>query len=376
MQEGLKKTAKAGATIALGAMSLKTKLILLLIIVGGGFLFLFMAGVIITVLDNAESGNENTNTRQINIPAGTLPLSPQVEQYRPVVEKYSSKYGVSEYVDVLLAMMMQESGGRGSDPFQSSESKCGYIGCISSPEESIDQGVKYFSQVIEDAGHDVRLALQSYNFGGGFITYVQNNGGSYTKEIAIEFSSMMYSKLKHTGMFSCIHPEYASVGACYGDVKYVDNVLRYYHPVSSNKIAEIAPKSNGEWANPIQESAQITSPFGMRIHPIHGGKKMHKGVDFACVGGVTSINSVDNGIVVHSGFLNGWGNTVVVQHDDDLFSHYAHMSSIDVSKGDQVQQGQKVGVCGSTGDSTGPHLHLEARTGMWDGHFDPMDMLQ
>src|SRR5699024_638823 len=75
-------------------------------------------------------------------------FSKKVEQHRPLVEKYADEYDVEEHVDVLMAMIMQESGGRGGDPMQSSESLCGEVNCITDPEESIKQGVAYFSKIL------------------------------------------------------------------------------------------------------------------------------------------------------------------------------------------------------------------------------------
>src|SRR5699024_6841204 len=72
----------------------------------------------------------------------------KVEQYRPLVTQYAEQNNVENHVDVILAMMMQESGGRGDDPMQSSESLCGKVGCISEPEQSIKQGVYYFSKTL------------------------------------------------------------------------------------------------------------------------------------------------------------------------------------------------------------------------------------
>src|SRR5699024_1006080 len=98
-----------------------------------------------------------------------------VEEHRPIVEKYAKKYDVEAHVDVLLAMMMQESGGRGDDPMQSSESLCGSVGCIEEAEKSIEQGVAYFSQIMERTDHDVALSVQAYNFGIGFVNYVEEH---------------------------------------------------------------------------------------------------------------------------------------------------------------------------------------------------------
>ncbi|MFG6116048.1 lysozyme family protein [Halobacillus sp. MO56] len=155
-------------------------------------------------------------------------LSEQVLQYEDIVEKYAKEEGIEDYVPIILALMMQESGGRGDDPMQASESYCGSVGCIDDPEKSIAQGVSYFALTLEKADYNVKLALQSYNFGAGFIDYVMNHGGKYTQELAIEFSAMKYEELQHTGIYSCIREEALQYDACYGDIYYVDAVLDYY----------------------------------------------------------------------------------------------------------------------------------------------------
>src|SRR5690625_4080767 len=104
-------------------------------------------------------------------------ISEEIRELQPMVEKYAEEYRVSDHADILLAMMMQESGGRGDDPMQSSESYCGEVGCIDDPELSIKQGVYYLSQTLEAANGDIELAVQSYNFGKGFIDYVEKNAG-------------------------------------------------------------------------------------------------------------------------------------------------------------------------------------------------------
>ncbi|WP_226577294.1 lysozyme family protein [Halobacillus litoralis] len=165
-------------------------------------------------------------------------LSRQVLQYEEEVEAYAKQEGIEEYTDILLALMMQESGGRGDDPMQASESYCGSVGCIEDPEKSIEQGVSYFAQTLEMADYDVRLALQSYNFGTGFIDFVMNRGGEYSQELAIEFSAEKYEELKDTGIYSCIREEAEQYDACYGDIFYVDAVLDYYEE-GSNDLMDV-----------------------------------------------------------------------------------------------------------------------------------------
>ncbi|PRS35713.1 endopeptidase [Bacillus sp. NMCC4] len=189
------------------------------------FLIILFVGMF-SVLSGGLSNKQNDFSYSES--EGKANVSPEVERYRSLVANYAKEYGIHEHVDLMLALMMQESGGRGLDPMQASESKCGRIGCITNPTESIKYGVKHFKSVLEKAKGDIKLTLQSYNFGGGFINYVMKHGGNYTKELAIEFSRMMYQKVKHTGNYSCVRPESAATGACYGDIGYVDAVLKYF----------------------------------------------------------------------------------------------------------------------------------------------------
>jgi len=127
----------------------------------------------------------------------------KVEQYRPLVTQYAEQNNVENHVDVILAMMMQESGGRGDDPMQSSESLCGKVGCISEPEQSIKQGVYYFSKTLDAAEGNIELAIQSYNFGIGFVDYVKDKDEQYSQELAIAFSQVMYDKAEYQSIYSC-----------------------------------------------------------------------------------------------------------------------------------------------------------------------------
>lgn len=107
-------------------------------------------------------------------------------------------------------------------------------------------------------------------------------------------------------------------------------------------------------------SGPITSGYGWRIHPIFGTQKFHTGVDFG-VGYGTSIRATDSGNVILAGWCGGYGNTVIVDHGNGISTLYAHCSRLYVSYGQAVSKGQSVAAVGSTGYSTGPHLHFEVR---------------
>ena len=114
------------------------------------------------------------------------------------------------------------------------------------------------------------------------------------------------------------------------------------------------------WQWPVPGRYKITSTFGPRIHPITGLPGNHTGTDVAAPKG-TAILAARGGVVTISTYNNSYGNYVVVQHDNGIATLYAHMSSRAVSEGQIVTQGQTLGYVGSTGSSTGNHLHLEFR---------------
>lgn len=121
-------------------------------------------------------------------------------------------------------------------------------------------------------------------------------------------------------------------------------------------------------ASPLVFS-RVSSGYGMRFHPIHGDRRAHLGVDFAAPTG-TPVRTVGDGVVDFAGWQRGYGNVIVVSHRNQDSTLYAHLSRIDVRKGQRVSQGQFIGAVGSTGASTGPHLHFEFKVA--GVHQDPL----
>lgn len=106
--------------------------------------------------------------------------------------------------------------------------------------------------------------------------------------------------------------------------------------------------------------APITSSFGWRMHPILGYERFHSGIDFGADYGVP-IRAANTGIVIFAGWYGGYGNAVIIDHGNDITTLYGHSSELYVSEGQVVQRGQAIAAVGSTGLSTGPHLHFEVR---------------
>ncbi|NLC65940.1 MAG: M23 family metallopeptidase, partial [Clostridium sp.] len=118
------------------------------------------------------------------------------------------------------------------------------------------------------------------------------------------------------------------------------------------------PQGSSGYIRPL--NGRINSPYGMRLHPIYGIYRMHTGIDIPASSG-TPIKATRGGVVIRSSYWGGYGNTVLILHDNGISSLYAHMSRFNTSVGAIVSQGQTIGYVGSTGDSTGPHLHFEIR---------------
>ena len=153
------------------------------------------------------------------------PVSDEVKAYAGLIQLYAAEHGIPEYTELIMAVMMQESGGQGKDPMQASESAYNTRypngpGGITDPEYSINVGIQALADVITRAGvnspidiENICLALQGYNFGPGYISWALNHYGGYSKENALEFSQLMAAQLGWTS---------------YGDAQYADHVLRYY----------------------------------------------------------------------------------------------------------------------------------------------------
>src|SRR5688572_12520343 len=110
---------------------------------------------------------------------------------------------------------------------------------------------------------------------------------------------------------------------------------------------------------PLQD-ATLTSDYGMRTHPVLGGRRNHKGVDLAQPSG-TPVYATADGIVSMAERYSSYGNYIQIEHGGELQTRYAHLSGYAVAAGEPVRKGQLIGFVGSTGRSTGPHLHYEVR---------------
>ncbi|MEU7278063.1 LysM peptidoglycan-binding domain-containing M23 family metallopeptidase [Streptomyces sp. NPDC045431] len=144
-------------------------------------------------------------------------------------------------------------------------------------------------------------------------------------------------------------------------------------PAAKAAPAQSAPKSSASgFTAPVDSS--ITTPY--RASGSMWSSGYHTGVDFAASSG-TSVKAVGPGTVVSAGWSGSYGNEVVIKHTDGTYSQYAHLSQLSVSSGQSVSGGQQIGLSGSTGNSTGPHLHFEIRTSpSYGSDIDPLAYLR
>lgn len=213
----VKATAKATVAIV-KAIIAGTKALVAAIAAGGWIAVLI---IMIVVLFGAAvamfGGGSDSNSY--------TPVSAEVEAYEPIIQKYAKEYGIPEYVELIKAVMMQESGGRGLDPMQAAEGSFNTKyphepNGIKDPEYSIQCGVQELKAALTSAEVEspidmehIKLALQGYNFGNGYISWAKTKYGGYSYANAVEFSTQQAQRL---GWDS------------YGDTQYPAHVLRYY----------------------------------------------------------------------------------------------------------------------------------------------------
>jgi murein DD-endopeptidase MepM/ murein hydrolase activator NlpD len=280
--------------------------------------------------------SSSSNGTQIST-SGRAVVSDAVRKWEPTVRKYAKLYGIEGYTELLLAIMMQESHGVDPDLMQASAA-AGHRVVYAA---SIAAGVRYFAHVLKLAGGDLYLAIQSYNYGEGFISYAKQLGG-YSKQTAKDYSDYMKRKYGYK---------------VYGDPLYVDHVLRYYVNVENSSRSTSNP---GGFIKPC--AGRLTSGFG--------GARHHMGIDIAQSGNVP-IRAAADGTVSRSYYSASYGECVMIVHNINGVTYetvYAHMrkGSRTVRVGQNVKQGQVIGYMGSTGDSTGQHLHFEIHKGRWN----------
>ncbi|HCE13395.1 MAG TPA: peptidase M23, partial [Enterococcus sp.] len=285
------------------------------------------------------------------------------------LEKYTKLYGIFDYIGLAYALIMVENPSTdGTDDIMQSSESAGYPGPgYLTGEASVKQGCKHLAEQIkngQDQNVDIWGVMQGYNFGSAYIPWLANRGGKNTTDLAEVYSrDVVAPSLGNTTgeRYSYVNAVSQADGRTYlylngGNFHYAAMIRQY---VQVNE-------STG-YVVPISKPVTVTSEFGYRIHPITGAYSLHNGIDLVNGNATTPIFAAAAGEVVIAGSYPDWyGNYVVIKHADGLYTGYAHQSQLRVSVGDTVNQGQQIGNMGTTGPSTGPHLHFQFFTnGPW-----------
>ncbi|WP_429960453.1 phage tail spike protein [Enterococcus sp. AZ012] len=290
------------------------------------------------------------------------------------LEKYTKLYGISDYIGLAYALIMVENPGTdGTDDIMQSSESAGYPGPgYLTGEASVKQGCKHLAQQIkngQDQNVDIWGVMQGYNFGSAYIPWLSNRGGVNTTDLAEVYSrTVVAPSLGNTT--GAIYPYVNAVSQADGRTYLYVNGGNFHYAAMIRQYVKVNESSG--YVVPISKPVTVTSEFGYRYHPITGSYELHNGIDLVNGNATTPIYASAAGEVVIAGSYPDWyGNYVVIKHSDGLYTGYAHQSQLRVSVGDTVNQGQQIGNMGTTGPSTGPHLHFQFFTnGPWPSNSD------
>jgi len=290
------------------------------------------------------------------------------------LEKYTKLYGISDYIGLAYALIMVENPGTdGTDDIMQSSESAGYPGPgYLTGEASVNQGCKHLAQQIkngQDQNVDIWGVMQGYNFGSAYIPWLSNRGGVNTTDLAEVYSrTVVAPSLGNTT--GATYPYVNAVSQADGRTYLYVNGGNFHYAAMIRQYVKVNESSG--YVIPISKPVTVTSEFGYRYHPITGSYELHNGIDLVNENATTPIYASAAGEVVIAGSYPDWyGNYVVIKHSNGLYTGYAHQSQLRVSVGDTVNQGQQIGNMGTTGPSTGPHLHFQFFTnGPWPSNSD------
>nr|DAI95401.1 MAG TPA: tail protein [Caudoviricetes sp.] len=289
------------------------------------------------------------------------------------LEMYTKLYGISDYIGLAYALIMVENPGTdGTDDIMQSSESAGLAPNTLSGEASVKQGCKHLAQQIkngQDQNVDIWGVMQGYNFGSAYIPWLANRGGVNTTDLAEVYSrTVVAPSLGNTT--GAIYPYVNAVSQADGRTYLYVNGGNFHYAAMIRQYVKVNESSG--YVVPISKPVTVTSEFGYRYHPITGSYELHNGIDLVNGNATTPIYASAAGEVVISGSYPDWyGNYVVIKHSDGLYTGYAHQSQLRVSVGDTVNQGQQIGNMGTTGPSTGPHLHFQFfNKGPWPSNSD------
>ncbi|MCM3572590.1 lysozyme family protein [Mesobacillus subterraneus] len=185
----------------------------------------------------------NDNFKKMNV--GVNSSIGEVAKYTPMIEEELKKVGMDDHTVTVAALMMQESRGKGGDPMQASESLGLAPNTIQDPQQSIQQGVKYYQRVVNHGNKmkvDFPTIIQSYNMGIGYIDFVARNGGKHSEELAKRFSMIQVEKNPQT--YDCGgDKDNFRYPYCYGDFTYSTKVVKHMESITVSTPANFTEEN-------------------------------------------------------------------------------------------------------------------------------------
>ena len=333
-------------------------------------LILFLAVCIMMIAQSVFVANHD-------IEASFQTLTDQTEQYRTYVETRMDELGFPDYANVVMTLIQMESSGVGTDIMGASHSRYNTLypadfGGILDPYYSIECGMKDVIDLLSAAGIDssediegITIVLQTYalkdkesgsrHFEIGYIDYAQEEGG-YTPEGVDDYFIPDDWDEEEDGVFPI-----------WWDRNYGKECIFFYRALI---------QKGGFFMYPVS-IWNLSCDYGSRyIKNFYGEYVLdfHTGIDLAAPGGETIVASNSGRVITASYDPDGYGNYLVIKHGARYTTLYGHCQELLVSVGDDVQQGDAIALVGSTGWSSGNHVHFEIRL---DGqHIDPLPMLE
>lgn len=300
------------------------------------FLLLFIVFFIVILLQGNSADYESSTSFVSDLDKN------RVQMYKNIVEDKTAKYQISEYSNIVLALLCRSSDGSSYDVMASSlfEYNTKYDkkeNAIEDPTFSIDCGVQEFKYLLSSVGvkdssdtENLKIVFQAYHVGREFVSFIKNKGGIYTGVLAEEYIKQKQLTNKK--------PLFA------------DDVYNLYSRLVAVQAEFLCPVS------PLT----ITSPFGTRTDPFPPyAEQHHCGLDINGIEGQSIYASADGEVIEAVFSSDGYGNKIVIKHSKDYSTLYAHCSKFYVSVGDKVKKGDVIAEVGNTGKSTGSHLHFE-----------------